>query len=72
MEILKQQPKENSLGLRKEDISETSTKEIKELKNPSELKNAVNEIRNRLDAKNSRLEEERNKLMTSRVQSNGK
>ena len=47
-------------GLEKriEDISETLTTEIKELKkNQSEMKNAINEIGNRLDAMNSRLEE---------------
>ena len=46
---------------------------LREKKNQleSKIKQQI-QIRNRLDAKNSRLEEERNKLMTSRVQSNGK
>ena len=43
--------------LRKEDIRETLTTEIKELKkNQLEIKNTINEIGNRLDAMNSRLE----------------
>jgi len=41
-----------------EDISETLTTEIKELKkNPSEMKNTINEIGNKCDAMNIRLEE---------------
>ena len=38
-------------------IRETLTTEIKELKKESEIKNVINEIGNRLDAMNSRLEE---------------
>ena len=38
-----------------EDISETPNTEIK--KNQSEMNSAINETRNRLDAKYSRLEE---------------
>ena len=46
------------LEKRMEDISETLTIEIKEFKrNHSEMKNAMNEIKNRPDAMNSRLEE---------------
>ena len=49
-----------SLGLRKE--YKTTVRpfitEIKELKKESEMKNAIDEIRNRLDAMNSRLEKE--------------
>ena len=46
------------LEKRMEDISETLSTEIKELKkNQSEMKNTTNEIGNRFDAMNSRLEE---------------
>ena len=38
-------------------IRETLTTEIKELKKESEIKNVINEIGNRLDAMNSRLDE---------------
>ena len=50
--------KQNKTKQKIEDVSETLTTEIKELKkNQSEMKNAINEIGNRLHARNSRLEE---------------
>ena len=46
------------LEKRMEDISETLTTEIKELKkNQSEMKDAINKVGNRVDTINSRLEE---------------
>ena len=46
------------LEKRIEDIGETLTTDIKELKkNQSEMKSAVNEIGNKLDTVNGRLEE---------------
>lgn len=53
------------LERRIEDINETFITEIKQLKrNESEMKSAISKIGNRLDAINSRLEEERNELVT--------